>query len=240
MPAVCSPSGIGAPGLGSPFAIAKVRQSPRLLLAARAIGFARNTDVIAASVTVPLTLIWIKHREIGAQVGCTWCSLQMEKADEICHKGCPCSFVLRVCGNALPRLVWTRRHLTVSRERPGTGRPPADARERCGCRAPTYAAGCVRRWDHRCRRDRHGRRDRYRTLLWWSGRLFRWSLRGLRLPRARLRDPQWLCLPARYNGTTRRRLAVPLPVEVKEAAVRAAFLLFSPIVTQIVRRRSSP
>jgi len=160
----------------------KRRHNRWLLRPTRSIGSARNADVIIASATLPVTLIWIKHREIGAQVGCTWCSLQMEKADEICHKGCPCSFVLRVCGNALPRLVWTRRHLTVSRERPGTGRPPADARERCGCRAPTYAAGCVRRRDHRCRRDRHGRRDRCRTLLWWSGLLFRWSLRGLRLP----------------------------------------------------------
>jgi hypothetical protein len=49
-----------------------MRQYPRLLRPTRSIGFARDADVVIVSTIVPVTLIWIKRCEIGAQVGWPW------------------------------------------------------------------------------------------------------------------------------------------------------------------------
>src|SRR5205814_2343927 len=100
----------------------------------------------------PPDLIWIKPLEAAEAAPVFFATT--EKTHETSRKVSHRSVRVRVC--VLYRLVGARRHFAGGRECPGTGRPPADARERCGCCAPTKSAGSLWRWRRRRCRDRHG------------------------------------------------------------------------------------
>jgi len=62
--------GIGAPGLGKQSIrdCKKGGKTRGYCGPTRSIGFARDADVIIASATLLVTLIWIKHREIESRM----------------------------------------------------------------------------------------------------------------------------------------------------------------------------